>query len=121
VTDAVKKQLRGKSLLPALAGEAVARPVFSETDYREYTYKRAVVTPDGWKLVYTLESQSRELFDLTADPGETRNLAATEAKRADAMQAQLFDHFAAIGHDLRVRRWQTGLNPVYPSQGKGKR
>lgn len=44
----------------------------------------------------------------------------TEAKRADAMQVQLFDHFAGLGHDLRARRWQIGLNPVYPNQGKGK-
>ena len=43
----------------------------------------------------------------------------TEAKRADAMQVQLFDHFAGLGHDLRARRWQIGLNPVYPNQGKG--
>lgn len=121
VSDGVKKQLRGKSLLPALAGEAVSRPVFCETDYREYTFKRAVISPDGWKLVYTLEKQTRELFDLTADPGEKTNLAAVEVKRADAMQEQLFDHFAAIGHDLRVRRWQIGLNPVYPSQGRTKR
>lgn len=121
VPDPVKKQLRGKSLLPALAGEPVRRPLFAETDYREYTYKRAVITPDGWKLVYTLETQARELFDLTADPGETRNLAPTHAKRADALQEQLFSHFADIGHDLRARRWELGLNPVYPSQGKPKR
>lgn len=119
--DTVKKQLRGKSLLPVLSGEAVSRPVFCETDYREYTFKRAVVSPDGWKLVYTLEKQTRELFDLTTDPAEKTDLAAVEVKRADAMQEQLFDHFAGIGHDLRVRRWQIGLNPVYPSQGKGKK
>ena len=121
VPDAVKKQLRGKSLLPALAGEPVTRPLFSETDYREYTYKRAVITPDGWKLIYTLETQGRELFDLNTDPGETKNLAATDGKRADALREQLFAHFAAIGHDLRARRWELGLNPVYPSQGKPKR
>ena len=27
-------------------------------------------------------------------------------------------HFEAIGHDLTARKWETGLNPVYASQGK---
>jgi arylsulfatase A-like enzyme len=103
-----------------MKGEHVGRDVFSETDYREYTFKRSVVTPDGWKLVYTLESKTRELFDLNADPHETRNLAATNPARADELQRKVFDHFKYIGHDLTARRWETGLNPVYPSQAPKK-
>ena len=121
IPDAAQKQLRGISLVSIMKGESPARDVFSETDYRQYTYKRSVIAADGWKLICTLEANTRELFDLTADPGETRNLAAAEPARADALQEQLFDHFAALGHDLRARRWQIGLNPVYPSQGKPKR
>lgn len=111
-------QLRGASLVPALRGAAVHRDLFSETDYRAYTYKRSVVTPDGWKLIYTLESKTRELYDLTADPHETKNLAAAEPRRADDLERRLFAHFAAIGHDLTARRWEVGMNPVYASQGK---
>lgn len=111
-------QLRGKSLASALNGEAVKREVFSETDYREYTYKRSVITSDGWKLIYTLENKSRELYNLTDDPAESKNLASNEPKRADELERKLFAHFKSIGHDLTARRWQTGLNPVYPSQGK---
>jgi arylsulfatase A-like enzyme len=118
VPEAVRRQMRGASLGPALRGEPVGRDVFGETDYRAYTFKRSVVTPDGWKLVYTLESQTRELFDLNADPGETTNLAAAEPGRADDLRRRLFAHFAALGHDLTARRWEPGLNPVYPSQGK---
>jgi arylsulfatase A-like enzyme len=114
------RQLRGASLVPAMRGEAVRRDLFSETDYRAYTYKRAVTTSDGWKLIYTLESKSRELYDLNADPHETKDLAAIDPKRADALERKLFAHFAAIGHDLSARRWEVGMNPVYASQGKEK-
>jgi arylsulfatase A-like enzyme len=120
VPDRVSRQLRGRSLVPAMLGESVSRDVFSETDYREYTYKRSVITPDGWKLIYTLETKSRELYDLNADPGETKNLAAADPSRADELQRRVFAHFKSIGQDLTERRWEPGLNPVYPSQGKKK-
>jgi hypothetical protein len=92
--------------------------VFSETNYREYTYKRSIVTPRGWKLIFTLESGRRELYDLNADPGETNDLALVEPQRADELQVRLFDHFKSIGHDLTAQHWKTGLNPVYASQGQ---
>ena len=76
-----------------------------------------MTAPDGLKLIYTLESKSRELYDLTRDPGETTDRAAAEPQRADALEQQLFAHFRALGQDLTSRRWETGLNPVYPSQG----
>lgn len=117
VPDRAAKQLRGRSLVPASKGEHVARDVFAETDYRAYTYKRCIVAPDGWKLIYTLESRSRELYDLSADPGEQRDLSATQKARADELQRRLFAHFESLGHDLTAREWRTGMNPVYASQG----
>jgi hypothetical protein len=101
-----------------MRGVPVDRDVFSETDYRAYTYKRSVITPEGWKLIYTLENKGRELYDLNADPGETRNLVEAEPARADTLERKLFAHFRSIGHDLAGRRWEVGLNPVYNSQGK---
>lgn len=118
VPDNVRKQLRGRSLVPAMNGEPARRDVFSETDYREYTYKRSIITPDGWKLIYTLENRGRELYNLAADPGETRNLVDVEPNRARQLEERLFDHYASIGHDLGSKRWQIGINPVYSSQGR---
>jgi arylsulfatase A-like enzyme len=115
-----REQLHGTSLVPALQGAPVARDVFSETDYREYTYKRSIITPDGWKLIYTLEDRSRELFDLNTDPNESINLAAIEPKLADELEEKLFAHFTSIGHDLRSQRWERGFNPVYNFPEKPK-
>ena len=113
ISDKVNEQLRGTSLAAAMRGEAAARDVISETDYREYTYKRSLITPDGWKLIYTLDSRKRELFDLNRDPSESRNLAGAQSELADELQQKLFAHYESIGHDLRARTWQTGMNPVY--------
>ena len=112
-SELVNKQLRGSSLVPAMKGEPVQRDVLSETDYRLYTYKRSILAPDGWKLIYTLESKSRELFDLNTDSGETRNRAKDEMLRADELETKLFKHFESIGHDLTKRHWEIGFNPVY--------
>ncbi len=116
--EQVKRQLRGQSLVPAMQHSSVKRDVFSETNYREYTYKRSIIAPDGWKLIYTLELRTRELYNLTDDPGETKNLAESNPDKADELESRLFEHFKSIGHDLRSRSWPIGLNPVYPSQAK---
>jgi arylsulfatase A-like enzyme len=112
-----QKQLRGTSLVPSLEGQRVTRTCFAETDYREYTYKRAILHPDGHKLILTLESGERELYDLEADPGERVNLAEAQPDLADALEAELRAHFRVLGHPLEERSWKPGLNPVYSSQG----
>jgi len=119
VSETARQQQRGTSLVPAMRGERVQRDMFSETDYREYTFKRSILTPDGWKLIYTLETKGRELFDLKTDPGELKDLSAIEKPRAAELEAKLFAHFKHIGHDLTARRWGVGMNPVYKYQGKG--
>lgn len=118
VPDFVQKQMRGQSLMPLMEGQQSNRNVFSETDYREHTYKRAIITPDGWKLVYTLASKTegknvRELYNLVMDPEEKRNLARSNPDKADELQKELFAHFRSIGHDLTKREWKIGENPVY--------
>lgn len=114
---AAEGQLRGASLVPALEGRRVTRTCFAETDYREYTYKRAIVRPDGHKLILTLETGERELYDLAADPGEKVNLVAAQPELADELEAELRAHFRSLGQPLEGRSWKPGLNPVYPSQG----
>ena len=114
-----RKQFRGTSLTPTMKGKPARRNVFSETDYRDYTFKRSIITPTGWKLIYTLEEKSRELYHLEDDPGETMNLADEQSKIADQLQRKLFTHFKSIGQDLQGKTWKRGLKPVYRSQAKG--
>jgi arylsulfatase A-like enzyme len=117
--EKAKSQLRGQSLIPALQGKPVSKDVYSETDYRQYTYKRSVITKDGWKFIYTLENKSRELYNLKNDPKELKNLVDQEPRRAYELEQKLFAHFKSIGHDLNAKQWIPGLNPVYDSQAKG--
>lgn len=77
-------EFRGRSLL-----EPEQRMALFFTDY-----SLAILgLRDGrWKFIYELESGRSKLFDLNADPGETRNLAENHPKRV------------AIYRD-RLRRW----------------
>lgn len=113
--------LRGASLVATMQGAERARDLFAETDYRKHTFKRAIITPSNQKLIFTLESKQRELFDLVADPGEQHNLASEQPALADELEAKLFAHYAAIGHDLRSQSWQRGFNPVYNFQRSATR
>ncbi|MDA8430763.1 MAG: sulfatase [Geobacteraceae bacterium] len=118
VPDKVKKQMRGATLVTALKGKPVDKDVFFETDYRLYTYKRGLLTKDGWKMVYTLENKNRELYNLKTDPHETKNLVDQEPRRAYEMEQRVFAFFKSIGHDLMAKQWIPGMNPVYDSQAK---
>lgn len=51
----------------------------------------------NWKLIEQFEDGSLELYDLAADVGETRNLAAAEPKRAESMLAELKGWRARVG------------------------
>jgi arylsulfatase A-like enzyme len=79
----------GRSAMPIVRGETWCRPVLSEewlspnnTGIAIDAARRSVRTGD-WKLVTTLHAGTgaieEELYDLRADPGETRNLLAAGA------------------------------------------
>ena len=114
----VAKQMRGKSLIDVAWKREPRFDLFAETDYRQHTYKRAVIGPDGWKLIVTLEGNTRELYDTTSDPGELVNRAEAMPERADGMQRRLYAHFKEIGQDLTARKWERGFNPVYTFPAK---
>jgi membrane-anchored protein YejM (alkaline phosphatase superfamily) len=121
VSKKVQQQMRGTSLVPAMQGEPVTRDVFAETNYRLFTYKRAVITQDGWKFIYTLESKDKELYNLKNDPQELKNVVDEQPRVSYELEAKLFAHYKALGHDLTKEKWVTGLSPVYASQGKSWR
>jgi len=83
-------QLAGQSLVPALLGEASwgDQPAVTEVDY-EGVYRKSLIQ-GGTKYVRTWAPRLEErLFDLEADPGETRDLAAESPGRVAELRADL--------------------------------
>lgn len=97
---ASRKPLRessGRSLLPALRGEATSeRPWYAETDEPWQTARwsplRAWMT-SRWKYV---RSPQPELYDLDADPHELANLAALQPGQLQEMERALEEYEAAL-------------------------
>ncbi len=67
-------QMRGRSLRPLIEGKATARDHFVVSEIP--TNIGRVVRTDRYKYVTYAGEKVEQLFDLTSDPGETRNLAA---------------------------------------------
>jgi arylsulfatase A-like enzyme len=104
------RQLEGRSLTPCLAGRTLAdEPVFVESGHSYYPESvprrirndtagrfRAVVWGD-WKLIWTpfqAEDRAWELFDLRADPEETRNLYAPDHPELTRLRSRLDEWLA---------------------------
>lgn len=68
-----RKEMDGISLLPLIAGDADAESAAPPPALIELSDRLAVRTED-WKLIYFWDDRW-ELYDLRADPGETRDLA----------------------------------------------
>ena len=80
----------GVTLAPLLAGrEQQPPPAYVESRRPWLSYRwapLAAVIDGGWKLI---AAPRPELYDLTADPGETENLIDRERRRARALQTEL--------------------------------
>ena len=114
-TPELKKQIKGISLVPVLKGDApAARDLFSETDLRNYTHKRAIRTSDQWKYIMTLESGKDELYNLKKDPDEKKNLVLSETKKAKEIREKLLVHL----NSLKNLQGEAGSEclPVYKGQ-----
>ncbi len=112
---ALKKQIRGTSLAPALVSQSIPKhDVYSETDCRNFTHKRALRTADGWKYIMTLENGSDELYNLNTDPKEQKNLVADNLVKAKTLRTQLMDHLN--GMKIIPPQETTKCLPVYKGQ-----
>lgn len=94
--DAAGDGLEGRSLRPVIDGDASIRPVYAALEAQ-----RAIV--DGRdKLVHDLDTGRSRLFDVVADPGEDRDLAAQRPARADELTRRLLERVAQTeGRDVR--------------------
>jgi arylsulfatase A-like enzyme len=82
----------GQSLVPLLAGQDVTldRPLFAEGRLR-----RELTTAGGLVAIEDLRRKTAEVYDLSSDPGETRNLFDAEPARSDVALATLRAFFSA--------------------------
>lgn len=84
--------LKGRSLAPAFTGQPLdEKPCYAMTDdpflQNGWSPLRSLVQ-GRWKFIRTKQP---ELYDLLADPGETRNLFATESQEATRLEKLLAD------------------------------
>jgi len=97
----VPPTVQGRSRVDAISGAATpALPSIALSDELNLAFGWAPlrsVEEDGWKYV---RLPTRELYDLSEDPGETTNLAAAEASRAGAMDSLLSEVIARTTGDL---------------------
>jgi len=85
------EQAMGSSLTPLITGEETgARETIAEGDFC------AAVVYEGWKILRVDSSGVDYLYDLSADPGETENLAAREPQRLEDMRRRLDAYLALI-------------------------
>ncbi len=102
----------GHDLRPLIAQpEAAGRAAYAESLVPLLNFgwgELRALRHDGWKYI---EAPRPELYDLTNDPGETRNLAAAEPDRSDAMR----DELEAIVGDDDPSSYAAGALPVDPS------
>ncbi|NVB77552.1 MAG: sulfatase-like hydrolase/transferase, partial [Kofleriaceae bacterium] len=86
--DTKDLSFEGKSLVPQIfyGKEDRDRIVFSETNAP--TPQRAA-TSEAWKLIFRLQSNLYELYDLKADPGERTNLAPKSPPAMALMKSAL--------------------------------
>lgn len=100
------KRTDGRSLAPALLGDATPAPrdLYAETLVWRYEENKGIevraLLSGGFKVIETRsprpQEEGVELYEVAADPRETANLAEAQADRAGALRQQL-------------RQWSEGL------------
>ncbi|MFC1646944.1 sulfatase [Patescibacteria group bacterium] len=114
IKNSVPEQTKGIDLTAAFDGKNLSHEVFSETDYRLYTFKRSLQTPDGWKFILTLENGDKELYNLLKDPDEQNNLIKENPQKGYELEQKLWKHIDSIAGDRNNS--QLGCSPVYGNQ-----
>jgi hypothetical protein len=90
-----------RSLVPALRGETLKeRPVFSESLYRVPQESKGMYR-DGYKVIYHVDKDQFELYDLKADPDEQHDLATQVVPEGESLKRDLLQWMARTSQVAR--------------------
>ncbi|MFZ4688242.1 MAG: arylsulfatase [Polymorphobacter sp.] len=112
------EQMSGRDLSPMLAGAAGVHPADEAIGYE--LSGNAVLFKGNWKLVKNLPPYGDgkwALYDIVADPGETRNLAAAQPARVRVMRAD----YAAFARGDKVVEMPAGYSAPRQIEENAKR
>lgn len=85
-------------------GYAKAKPAIGVDDFAtSQTKPHSALRSGPWKLIQFHENDRVELYNLLADPGEQRDLAAHEPARAVELQSRLRGELARVGARFPTR------------------
>ena len=90
----------GRSLRPVITGQAAG---LRDSIFTAYRHIHRAVRDDRWKLIVYTQINKIQLFDLRADPAETRDLAADKAHAAE------IDRLTGL-----LKAWQQKLGDTQP-------
>ncbi len=91
--DALSRQFQGVSLASLILGKGAPseRPVYSESCYPQNSFGWAPLRSLATHRFRFIEAPRAEIYDLTTDAGETRNLMDQRRAEAEALRARLRD------------------------------
>jgi arylsulfatase A-like enzyme/tetratricopeptide (TPR) repeat protein len=92
--------LDGRGLLPLPAGNDCSRDTYSETFLPFFAYKWYPLRALGNDRFLYLKAPKSSLYDLKADPGETRDLAPTQPRPARSWEEKLTGLLRGMGEKL---------------------
>lgn len=87
-----RQALDGVSLWPLLLDPQAPLPretLYWHLPHYHHSTPAGAIRRGDWKLIEFFEDQHLELYDLRADPGESRNLAAEHPDRANELREEL--------------------------------
>lgn len=97
---AIPAQMQGQSLIRiAQATSQADQPAYSRSDFPKWAFGCSVL--ESWragKYLY-IRAPKPELYDLSTDPGATRNLAQTAKATLETMASQLQNFDSRLNHD----------------------
>jgi len=115
------QEFDGESLIPVMAGKDSdpERAIFWHYPVYHHDFPASVIRQGEWKLIHYLHDNSRRLYNLAEDIGETTDLGKINPEKSDELYELLDQWRAQVGAELPVRnpdfdpkrRYEWGRHP----------